>query len=44
MIVLIPINYSHYNFRKKKHLGKTSQLGKMSKAKKFGNFPVFFAR
>ena len=30
--VLIPIYHNHYNFRKK-HLGQTSLLGKMSKAK-----------
>ena len=33
--VLLLINHNHYNFRKKKHLGQTSQVGTMSKAKNF---------
>ena len=32
--VLLPTNHNHYNFREKKiHLGQTSPVGTMSKAK-----------
>ena len=33
--VLLLINHNHYDFRKKKHLGQTSPVGTMSKAKNF---------
>ena len=31
--VLLPTNHNHYNFREKIHLGQTSPVGTMSKAK-----------
>ena len=30
---LLPTNHNHYNFREKIHLGQTSPVGTMSKAK-----------
>ena len=31
--VLLPISHSHYSFRKRRHLGQTSLVGTMSRAK-----------
>ena len=46
--VLLAVNHNHYNFWKKVHLGQTSPVGTMSKAKNleiswfFFFFPFFF--
>ena len=40
--VLLPINHNHYNFRGKIHLGQTSPVGTMSKAKNLEISQFFF--
>ena len=40
--VLLPTNHNHYNFREKIHLGQTSPVGTMSKAKNLEISLFFF--